>query len=123
MSRDPRLYLEEILDCITKVMAWTEDQTFESFESDELLRSAVLHKLENMGEAISRLPQEIKAANPTIDWRGIGDFRNRLAHGYFDVNNRIVWNLIRNRLPALGVDVSPILAKLDGDPLAPQEPS
>lgn len=115
MSRDPRLYLEEVLDSITKILAWTEGTTFEAFEADEILTNAVLHKLENLGEAISRLPPKIKDANPQVDWRGIGDFRNRLAHGYFDVNMKIVWNLVKNRLVGLKEDLMPILANLGAE--------
>jgi uncharacterized protein with HEPN domain len=52
-------------------------------------------------------------------WRTlIADFRNRLAHGYFSVNTKIVWNLIQNRLPRLMGEIAPILASLEDFPPA-----
>jgi uncharacterized protein with HEPN domain len=110
MSRDSNLYLEDILQSITRILNWTQGMTLEQFQADELVRDAVLHNLEIMGEAVKGLSDEITVANPNIPWRVIGDFRNRIAHGYFSVDLGIVWNVIQIRLPDLRDGIAHILA-------------
>lgn len=112
MSRDPKLYLGDILTCIDKILSWTEGLTIDLFESDEMVFDAVLRNLEIMGEAVKGLPLEITEANPHLDWRAMSDFRNRLAHGYFAVDTDIVWKVIVNRLPGMREDLARILAGL-----------
>jgi len=47
------------------------------------------------------LPDEIKDANPTIDWHKIRGLRNRIAHHYFGINYQIIWDTIQDYLPDL----------------------
>jgi len=101
MSRDPKLYLSDILYAITKIQNWTQGMSLDDFESDELVRDAVLRNQEIIGEAVKGLPLELAVAHPEIPWRVLGDFRNRLAHGHFSIDSDIVWKVIQNRLPGL----------------------
>jgi uncharacterized protein with HEPN domain len=55
----------------------------------------------------------VKATRPEIDWMAISGFRNRLAHGYLEVNLDIVWNVIENNLPALKQAVEAMLQAVD----------
>jgi uncharacterized protein with HEPN domain len=57
--------------------------SLDDFESDELVRDAVLRNLEIIDEAVKGLPLELTTVHPEIPWRILGDFRNRLAHGSF----------------------------------------
>ncbi len=54
-----------------------------------------------MGEAAINIPPEIQSRYPHIPWRIIADMRNVMAHEYFQVNQRIIWNTIENNLPEL----------------------
>ena len=77
MLRDPKLYLNDILQAITKIQKWTQGMNLDDFESDELIHDAVLRNLEIMGEAVKGLPLELTTLHPEIPWRTLGDFRNR----------------------------------------------
>ena len=114
MSRDPELYLNDILFAITKIQKWTQGMSLDDFESDELVRDAVLRNLEIVGEAVKGLPLELTVVHPEIPWRVLGDFRNRLAHGYFSIDSDIVWKVIQNRLPGLRQAIDRVLDGLGG---------
>lgn len=60
-------------------------------------------------EAIANIPDEIKKAVTTIEWRLIKDFRNFIVHEYFGVDARIVWDAVRQELPLLKIEVDRLL--------------
>jgi uncharacterized protein with HEPN domain len=62
---------------------------------------AVLWRLETIGEATTRLSQELKQRHPEIAWRKIGDFRNIVAHGYRTLDPRVVQNIVDRDLGPL----------------------
>ena len=62
---------------------------------------AVLRALEVMGEAAGKVSDELRPMAPDIPWGAIAGMRNRLVHGYFDVDKNVVWNTVVGELPAL----------------------
>jgi uncharacterized protein with HEPN domain len=60
MKRDYRLFVEDILDCIEKIEAFTKGMTFEEFVEDDKTRSAVVRKLEIIGEATKNIPKDLR---------------------------------------------------------------
>ncbi len=111
MSRDWRVYLEDVRDYAARVLRFTDGMTFEQFVGDERTYHAVLRSLEVVGEAVKHLPEEARGRAPEIPWRRIAGFRDRLAHVYFDVDPHIVWDAARNRIPSLHEAVVRILAE------------
>jgi uncharacterized protein with HEPN domain len=72
-------------------------------ESDSWSRtySAVIRGFEIIGEAVGKLPEELKRRRPDIEWQDIRDFRNLLTHEYFGIDLEIVWRIIQDDLPSL----------------------
>lgn len=68
--------------------------------------------MEIIGEAITSLDRGLKAKYPKAEWRFATAMRNRLIHGYFDVDAKIVWNTTQNDLPKLKKEVNKILQDL-----------
>lgn len=101
MSRDWRLYLRDVLEFGGYVREFTTGMTFEEFEADKRTQHATLRDLEVVGEAVKRLPSEVLDRYPTVPWRRVARFRDRLAHGYFDLDLSIVWDVVQNHLPVL----------------------
>ena len=62
------------------------------FDIDELLQNAVLHWIEIIGEAARGVSDKVRDAYPEVPWRVIIDMRNRVSHGYFDIDLDVVWN-------------------------------
>lgn len=99
MSRDFRLYLEDIVLACEKIERYTDKLDFSGFTSDERTYDAVLRNLEVIGEAAKRVPDEIKSGMPHIPWRAIAGFRDFVAHVYFALDDEIVWNAVCNEVP------------------------
>jgi uncharacterized protein with HEPN domain len=100
-KRNPALLIEDILESANKIILFTEDMSFEDFESDIKTIDAVIRNFEVIGEASNRLPETFKELNETIDWQRIIGFRNKLIHDYVKVNNEIVWEIRNDYLPIL----------------------
>lgn len=105
-KRDVRLYLADIDEAIAAIEEYTAGLNYETFAGDRKTYSATLREFIVIGEAIANIPDEIKAAVPTIEWRLIKDFRNFIVHEYFGVDARIVWDAVRQELPLLKIEVN-----------------
>ena len=92
------------------------DQT--GFEASELHQSAILRKLEIIGEAAGQVSREFQAAHPEIPWSAMISLRNRLIHGYRVVQLDLVWRVVGQDLPALIETLRPLIPAED-DPAAP----
>lgn len=111
MPRNYLLYLEDILTSSSKILKYADDSSLEDLIKDEMRLDAIVRNFEIIGEASSKVPQEIRDRYPSIEWRKISDFRNVLAHEYFGVDYDIMWNIIREKIPALRNAIQAILEK------------
>jgi len=109
MHRNFKVYFEDILDAILSIEKYVGDFGFEEFRENKLVRDAVIRNLEIIGEAVKNIPDEIKEKHSEIEWREIVGLRDILIHRYFDVNVRILWDIVKNKLPNLKKKVSKIL--------------
>jgi len=92
--------LRHMLDAANKALEFTEGKSRGDLDSDEKLALALVRLLEIFGEAAAGLSEEFKGKHPDIPWRSVIGTRNRLIHGYFDVDLDIVWNIVtRDLLP------------------------
>jgi uncharacterized protein with HEPN domain len=108
--RRETLYLLDIVEAVEALRRFLFGCSPEGFLADELLRSAVVHKLTIIGEAASRLPREFRLRYPQVMWRDIVDFRNVAVHAYFDLVWPTIWVTATQDAPALGRQVAEILA-------------
>jgi len=109
MPRDSRVYLEDILDAISRIRRYVGASRFEAFAADERTVDAVARNLEVIGEAVKQIPAELRDSNPDIDWKRIAGFRDVLIHGYFSIDLEIIWDVVQNKLPALDARVRQML--------------
>ena len=109
MPRDYKVYLEDILEAIRKIRRYTERLSLETFAEDEKTIDAVARNLEIIGEAIKKIPEEIRAKNPAIEWKKVAGLRDILIHEYFGLNSEIIWDVIQNKLPALEREIRSII--------------
>lgn len=99
--REDRVRLRHALDAARRAVASTDGWSRDDLDEDELSTQGLLRLLEILGEAASTVSQEFQGAHPQIPWRAMRGLRNRLIHGYFDVNLDIVWDTLRGELPRL----------------------
>ena len=106
--RDYQLYLQDIFTAMVAAQAFVEGMDFETFAADDKTSSAVIRKLEIIGEAVKNVPLEIRQQYPQVPWRDMAGMRDWLIHGYFGVDYSRVWLTVENRIPL----VQPIIAQI-----------
>lgn len=109
MTRDVRLYLQDILDAVVKIEEYTRAVTEEQFYQNTLIHDGVLLRLAVIGEAVKHLPQELREQHPQIPWKKISGTRDVVIHQYFSVELRRAWELLPHELPALRAAVQALL--------------
>ncbi|MGC8724837.1 MAG: DUF86 domain-containing protein [Acidobacteriota bacterium] len=107
--RDWRLRIAGILAAIQAIADYTQGMDYAAFTPDPKTMDAVLRNIMVIGEAASRIPEEVTQAHPEIPWRDMQDMRNHLVHEYFGVSAKILWDTVRDKLPPLVEHLRPLL--------------
>lgn len=111
MSRDYKVYLEDILIAIDKIAEFTAGLSRRQFAEDAKTFDAVARNLEIIGEAAKNVPDEIRAESPQLEWRKVGGLRDILIHHYFGVDPDIIWDIVQNKLPQLRREAAGLLER------------
>ena len=116
MSPSTHEYLRHMLDEIDYVTSQLLGKDFESFAVAPTLKRAFVRSLEIIGETAKKRPDDLKVSHPEIEWRKVTGIRDRLIHGYFGVDYRIVWDVATTKLPELREQLFRLLETVDGSP-------
>src|ERR1700741_848488 len=111
-ERKSSVIIRDILKCIRHIQVYTENLSFDEFSYDFMIVEACLYKIQIIGEAVSKLPEEVKKDEPQIPWVLIKGMRNRLIHEYFETDLPLVWNTIKNDLPGFTNELKAIQHQL-----------
>ena len=110
MQLEVKKYLYDIAAASEHITAFTAGKTFADYEGDAMLRAAVERQFEIIGEALGQLARFDEAIAARItDYRRIIAFRNILVHGYAQVDDRLVWDIVETSLPPLRREVAALL--------------
>ena len=109
MSRDFRVYLEDILDAARKIREFTKGLKADDLSKDAKTLDAVIRNLEVIGEAVKRIPNDARRKSPDTEWKKIAGLRDILIHEYFGIDVEIVWDIIQNKLPPLEAQIRQLL--------------
>ena len=110
--RDPRERLRDSLDAIACIERHTS-RGRDTFDKEELVQVWVVHHLQIIGEATSRLGLDFHAAHPEVPWAKVVAMRNVLVHDYFGVDLNEVWNVVSHNLKGIQGPVERLLADLE----------
>jgi uncharacterized protein with HEPN domain len=105
--------LRHMLDAAVKARSFVRNRDRSDLEADEVLALALVRLPEILGEAAARVSSDVQAQLPTIPWRQLTGTRNRLIHGYFNVDLDIVWAIIQHDLPAFIAILEAVVPPLD----------
>ena len=109
---DFKIFLNDILEAITSIEEFIGSKKYNEFVKDDKTSSAVLRKLEIIGEAVKHIPNEIRDEYPQIPWKSVAGLKDKLIHGYFTVDYKLVWGVIENRLPELKLIIIQIIKEI-----------
>ncbi len=90
-------------------MGYCADLDRNQFETNQLMQDAVLRNIELIGEAATRIPDDVRLAHPEIAWRQIIAMRNQLIHAYLGVDLDVVWDVVQVELPLLIQQLRPLM--------------
>ena len=114
MSPDDLIRLRHMAEATQQAVVFCAGRQREDLDSDAMLRLAVLHAVQIVGEAAARMSAEGRAAVPGIEWPLLVAMRNRLVHAYFDVDTAILWATVQHSLPPLLALLQATLQALPG---------
>ena len=112
-AREWRSFITHMIESGEAVMSFTEGLDINDFQRDERTYKATLWDLRIIGEAATRIPEEIREANPQIQWRQMIGMRNRITHAYEATDTDIVWDTIKSDIPKMLSDLREMLKRLD----------
>ena len=109
MQRDDTIRTLHILEAARKALHFVENRTRDDLDKDEMLAISLVHLLEIVGEGANCVSADFREQHPHIPWKKMIELRNRLIHGYFDINLDIVWDTVLEDLPPLVADIEKII--------------
>ncbi len=111
MHMDDQTRLRHMLEAAREAMDMVRGQQRGDLDTDRKLCLSLVHLLEIVGEAATGVSPDFRERHPDLPWKKIMGMRNRLIHGYFDVNLDIVWQTVMEDLPNLVTAIETITSE------------
>jgi uncharacterized protein with HEPN domain len=111
VKRDYLVYSEDMLDAMEKAELAVSGVDYDRFVNDFMINFVVVRALEIVGEAARRLSPEFRTRYPAVPWKKMAGMRDRIIHGYDNVNLKIVWQVVQADIPQVRPHLQQILAE------------
>ena len=97
--------LQDILDAIADLEMFTAEVDFEAFRHNREKVLAVVKAIEILGEAVKKIPEDIRSHYPQIPWKAIAGMRDVLVHEYWGIDLNVVWATVQEGIPPLKITI------------------
>jgi uncharacterized protein with HEPN domain len=101
LPKSDQIRIRHMADAAQKALNFTKGKTRPDLDEDDQMALATVRLIEIIGEAAAKITPETREAHPVVPWNDIVGTRNRLIHGYEDVDLNIVWQIVKEDLPDL----------------------
>ena len=101
MKRNSRLYINDIVRNMTKILQYTDGMDESAFSADEKTADAVIRCIEIIGEAAKNVPDSIRDNYPQIPWKQMAGMRDKVIHDYFGIQLKTVWKVVKEVIPGI----------------------
>ncbi len=110
MPRDKE-YLLDILESARIAIGYLGAKTKMEFAADMECQDAIMRRLEIIGEAAGRIPEQAKVMLPQIPWNEMKSMRNFIIHEYDGVDPNVIWETLKKDIPVLIATLEKALPK------------
>ncbi|MBF0537671.1 MAG: DUF86 domain-containing protein [Nitrospirae bacterium] len=110
--REYRDYINDIAEAIDDAISFVEGMTYGEFQKDRKTINAVLQSLEIIGEASRHIPKPVKDNAPNMPWSEMKGMSNRIAHEYFGIDNKVVWDVVKEDMPKLKPEIAELIRQV-----------
>ena len=108
-----KMRLLHIIEAIDNIVEFSEGISFEEYQSNKILRFAIIKNLEIIGEATYLLTKKFKLEHPETEWETITYMRHVLVHGYYQIKDEIVWATVQEDLQPLKTQIISYLKEFE----------
>ncbi len=110
MRPDDRIRLQHVADALEAAISFAQGRKRDDLDTDRMLLFALIHAIQIVGEAASKISTELRSEHTEMPWVEIIGMRHKLVHAYYDVNNDILWATVTKSAPTLLATVQRLLA-------------
>lgn len=107
--------LVHIKEAIDRILRYTEDKSYEDLVADDMMYYAVVKNIEIIGEAANMLTQSFQQAHPDTPWKMVKGMRNYIVHEYFQIDDIVVWDVVKSNIPELREQITRYLSDTNWD--------
>jgi uncharacterized protein with HEPN domain len=115
-KHDPRITLRQIAEYARYAQELCATTTLPDLVADWRTALAFERVMEVLGEAVKRLPTDLRDRYPIVPWKLVIGMRDRVSHGYDAVDYQTLWDTVEQDIPTLVVTVEQMLADIDNPP-------
>lgn len=94
-----KLFINDIIDAITKIETYIKDLDYDDFIKNNMIQDAVIRNLEIIGEATRNIPSYVKEKYPNVPWKRMVGLRNIVIYGYFGVDLENIYKIVKENIP------------------------
>ncbi len=109
MPKDDWVYVGHMLDMSLQARDILSGKDRSDYDQEVVLRLALTHLVQVIGEAAQQVSKEFQAAHSQVPWREIIGMRHRIVHDYLNVDEDVVWEVVKDDLPRLASIITNIL--------------
>jgi uncharacterized protein with HEPN domain len=111
--RKHSLFVNDIVAAIDAIEEFVKGMEMKDLENDDKTASAVIRKLEIIGEAAKHVHDSVRARYPKIPWQKMAGMRDRLIHAYFGIDYALVWDVIKKELHGVKNGLKKVAGELE----------
>lgn len=112
MTREPLLFLVDIVECCDLLAKYTKGVKESEFESDICLQDAIFRRVEIIGEATKNITNELKKKYSNVPWKTMAGMRDVLIHQYHGIRLDETWMVVKKDVPEVKKQIQKIIAEL-----------
>jgi len=99
--KDDKFFIQSVLENLTEIQKFIEGFNYAEFRKDSKTQYAVFKAFENIGEAVKNISADLRQRYKKVPWKEIAGLRDKLIHGYFGIEEKIVWKAAKKEAGVL----------------------